>query len=55
MIKALADKKGLTIDKGVFEDYKNFKERQYDQLAATLRAYLNMEDIYGMLNDAHLK
>ena len=55
IIKALADKKGLTIDKGVFEDYKNFKERQYDQLADTLRAYLNMEDIYGMLNDAHLK
>ena len=55
IIKALADKKGLTIDKGVFEDYKNFKERQYDHLANTLRAYLNMEDIYGMLNDAHLK
>ena len=55
IIKALADKKGLTIDKGVFEDYKNFKERQYDHLADTLRAYLNMEDIYGMLNDAHLK
>ena len=55
IIKALADKKGLAIDKGVFEDYKNFKERQYDQLADTLRAYLNMEDIYGMLNDAHLK
>lgn len=31
------------------EDYHAFKERQYDQLADTLREYLNMEEIYGCL------
>ena len=37
------------------EDYHAFKERQYDQLADTLREYLNMEEIYGMLREAHLE
>ena len=55
MVKALAVKKGITIEDGVFEDYQSFKEKQYDKLADTLRAYLNMEEIYGMLKEAHLE
>ena len=35
-------------------DYQAFKEKEYDKLADTLREYLNMEEIYGMLREADL-
>lgn len=50
----LASEKGIVLDCGSAEDYHTFKERQYDKLADTLREYLNMEDIYGMLREARL-
>ena len=52
VVQALAERKGITIENGVFEDYRCFKEKQYDKLANTLREYLNMEEIYGMLGEA---
>lgn len=55
LVKALADKKGIVMEDGEFEDYKTFKEKQYDKLADTLREYLNMEEIYGMLKKACLE
>ena len=55
VVKALAKKKGIGIGEGAFEDYRSFKEKQYDKLADTLREYLNMEEIYGMLREAHLE
>ena len=55
VIQALAVKKGIQIENGVLEDYRTFKEKQYDKLADTLREYLNMEEIYGMLREAHLE
>ena len=55
IIQALAEKKGIRIEDGNFEDYQVFKEKQYDKLADTLRLYLNMEEIYGMLREAHLE
>ena len=55
MIQALAEKKGIKIENGVFEDYQTFKEKQYDKLADTLRMYLNMEEIYEMLREANLE
>lgn len=55
MVRILAEKKGITIKDGVFEDYQSFKEKQYDKLADTLRLCLNMEEIYGMLKDARLE
>ena len=55
VVKALAKKKGIWIGEGAFEDYRSFKEKQYDKLAETLRQYLNMEEIYGMLREAHLE
>lgn len=55
IVKALAQKKGLSISDGGLEDYQSFKEKQYDKLADTLREYLNMEEIYGMLQTAHLE
>lgn len=55
IIQALADKKGVLIENGAFEDYQSYKEKQYDKLADTLRVYLNMEEIYGMLKEACLE
>ena len=54
MIQTLAREKGISLEEGVWEDYRTIKERQYDQLADTLREYLHMEDIYGMLREAHI-
>lgn len=54
MIQTLAREKGISLENGVWEDYRTIKERQYDQLADTLREYLHMEDIYGMLREAHI-
>lgn len=55
IVNALAEAKGITIENGMFEDYQSFKEKQYDKLADTLREYLNMEEIYGMLREARLE
>ena len=51
----MSDLKDFVIENGVLEDYRTFKEKQYDKLADTLREYLNMEEIYGMLREAHLE
>ena len=55
IVQALAEKKGVAVGQGMSEDYHAFKEQQYDQLADTLREYLNMEEIYGMLRETHLE
>lgn len=55
MIQILAEKKGIEIENGEFEDYQTFKDKQYDKLADTLRMYLNMEEIYEMLGESHLE
>lgn len=55
IVEALAEKKGICIERGAYEDYQSWKEKQYDKLADTLREYLNMEEIYGMLREAHLE
>jgi adenosylcobyric acid synthase len=55
IIQTLAKKKEIKIEGGKCEDYRTFKERQYDKLADTLRSYLNMEEVYGMLREAHLE
>ena len=55
MIQTLAEKKGIRIENGEFEDYQTFKDQQYDKLADTLRMYLNMEEIYEMLGESHLE
>ena len=55
MIQTLAEKKGIRIENGEFEDYQTFKDKQYDKLADTLRIYLNMEEIYEMLGESHLE
>ena len=54
MIQTLARKKGISLEDGVWEDYRTIKERQYDKLADTLREYRRMEEIYGMLREARI-
>ena len=55
VIQALAEKKGVEPGEFKPEDYHAFKEKQYDKLADTLRQYLDMEAVYGMLRDARLE
>ena len=55
ILHALAEKKGVSLQGGEMEDYRTFKEKQYDKLAETLRVYLDMEEIYGMLREASLE
>jgi adenosylcobyric acid synthase len=54
IVKSLAEKKGISLIDTNVEDYQSFKEKQYDKLADTLREYLDMDKIYGMLKDANL-
>ena len=54
IVQKLAENKGAKIENGKYEDYRTFKEKQYDKLADTLRLYLDMEEIYGMLREAKL-
>lgn len=55
VVQALAKRKGIHMENGLGMDYQAFKEAQYDKLADTLREYLNMEEVYGMLRDARLE
>ena len=47
-----ADKKGIDVNDSAILSYKSFKEKQYDRLADTLREYLDMDAVYGMLREA---
>ncbi len=55
IVKALAERKGAKIKGEGFDNYMDFKNKQYDRLADTLRQHLNMEEIYGMLEESHLQ
>ena len=54
VIKTLADKKGVEISDDNLMDYASFKEKEYDRMADILREHLDMEKIYGMLNEASI-
>ncbi len=54
LVKALAKNKGIEIETGVCVDYMEFKQKQYDKLAAILSQFLNMEEIYGILREAQI-
>ncbi len=54
IIQELADKKGMELETAAVLDYQKLKEKEYDKLAETLREYLDMEAIYGMLREADL-
>lgn len=67
LVEALARRKGILSGTAMYEesvrgdwncacmDYRAFKENQYDKLADILSAHLNMEEIYGILREAHLQ
>ena len=55
LVGALAERKGIVLQQNTCVDYRNFKEMQYDRLADILSAYLNMEEVYGILREAHIR
>lgn len=55
LVQILAERKGITLDTTNFADYRQFKEKQYDELADTLREYMDMDYIYGILREADLE
>ena len=55
LVNALAEKKGISIGDKSCIDYTDYKEKQYDKLADVLSEYLNMEEIYGILREAHTR
>ena len=52
IVDYIADKKGIDVNDSAILSYKSFKEKQYDRLADTLREYLDMDAVYGMLREA---
>ena len=52
IVDYIADKKGIDVNDSAIVSYKSFKEKQYDRLADTLREYLDMDAVYGMLREA---
>ena len=50
--KTLADQKGVVLKRMAEEDYKAFKESQYDALADGMRAHMDMDAVYAMLREA---
>lgn len=51
VIEALAKAKGVALEHLSSFDYGKYKESQYDLLADTLRQYLDMEQIYKILEE----
>lgn len=54
LIHMLAERKGLHFDHAGMLSYAQFKETQYEKLADTLREYLDMEFIYGILRESRI-
>lgn len=49
IVRALAEAKGLSEEMGIAVDFAAFKETQYDLLADGLRAHLDMDAVYRIL------
>ena len=52
VVNALAEKKGVALSGGDASGHREFKEKEYDRLAAMLRENLDMDRIYSMLREA---
>ena len=52
VVNALAEKKGVALSGGDTSGHREFKEKEYDRLAAMLRENLDMDRIYSMLREA---
>lgn len=55
LIQILAERKEISLETGDFEDYRVYKEKQYDRLADEMRNALHMEEIYGILREARVE
>lgn len=51
IIDALAQKKGISRKHSIVKSMKEYKEEQYNKLANTMRAHLDMDMIYEIVND----
>ncbi len=49
IVGALLEKKGLKGEAFVFENRRDYKEREYDRLAQGIRENLDMKAVYGMM------
>ena len=49
VVRALLDKKGLTMEQVSHVDYGAYKEQQYNRLAGMLRDYVDMEMVYRII------
>lgn len=49
LVHHLARKKGVELTSGAYEDYRSYKELQYDKLADTLRDSMDMDIIYDIM------
>lgn len=54
LVGILAERKGILLDTANFMNYCQFKEKQYDELADTIRNYMDMDYIYKILREAEL-
>lgn len=52
VVSALAEKKGVVLSGGDASGHRDFKEKEYDRLAAMLRENLDMDFIYSILREA---
>ena len=52
VVNALAERKGVVLSGGDSSGHREFKEKEYDRLAAILRENLDMDCIYSMLREA---
>ena len=52
VVNALAEKKDVVLSGGDASGHRDFKEKEYDRLAAILRENLDMDRIYSMLREA---
>ena len=51
VIRGIGQAKGIDTDNITGVDFQEFKETQYDILAAELRKHLDMDKIYSILNE----
>ena len=51
LVRELAHRKGVTLEAGEMTDYRTYRQQQYDLLADGMRAHLDMERIYRILEE----
>ena len=49
IISSLAEKKGIRLERQKGMNFREFKETQYDLLAAGLREHMDMKEIYRIM------